>query len=777
MQCPYCSQTHPDGLRFCPITGKDLTAIPAAAAVARPPVEEKSHCPACGKPAPAGVRFCPHCGAAMPVFSGVAPASPPAPMRPKPSRNWAPWLARLAIVLAAVCLILGAGGGLYWFWINNGSSLAVFAPASPTLSATSTQAPDAPATIPASTPTPVEVTEAPPPPEAIFTAAAETVMAQLTQSNAALAATQSALEAAATAAALTASARVTSTPFPTNTPLPATPGLIAFNSNRDGNNDIYVMNADGSNVTRLTTTNSDDRIPSWSPDGRQIAYQSNTGGDYELLILDLDRPPSRAVTNNSCNDFNPVFSPDGERLAFYSDCDGNREIYTIRVDGSDRQQLTFSGETYNWFPYWSPDGRRIAYSSNQGGKYRIWIMNVNGSNPAPLQNGCVPSWSPDGEWIAFGQYCTDLGALYAMRPDGSDLRVLDTQYNNANPSWSPDGSQIAFQSDRSGNEEIWVMNVDGSNPVQLTFNAGRDSAAVWQPVPAHISALPEGPALPSNQVSVVDGMTLVFIPADNFQMGLSNEQQNRLLALCPGCDPNVLRDQLPQHPVSLDAYFIDQTEITNDQFTQFVQANGYVTTAEQKGSSYVISPGWVDFQYLPGADWRQPIGSNTGSNSLGKAAMTQVSWDDAAAYCSWAGRRLPTEAEWEYAARGSDGRLFPWGNEAPDNRILVYNYNSLGPVTAGSYPAGVSPFGLLDMAGNVWEWVSDYYSETYYQSSPQNNPQGPADGEGHPLRGGSWASEQQSELFNVTTTMRLWNKASIRSNVTGFRCAMNARPY
>jgi Tol biopolymer transport system component len=269
-------------------------------------------------------------------------------------------------------------------------------------------------------------------------------------------------------------------PTPTNI---AEVGLIAFNSNRAGNNDIYVMNADGSQVTRITNSPYDERVPSWSPDGRQIAYQSNEAGNYELTVYDLQSRRVRRLTNNNCDDYNPVWSPDGAWLAFYSDCDGNREIYIIRSDGSGRRQLTHTNSVYNWFPNWSPDGRQITFTSNRSGKYEIYIMNVDGSGARALGRGCISAFSPDGEYLAFTQYCTDTGQIYLSRTDGSDLQIFLEEENSTNPSWSPDGQRLLFQSERTGNEEIYVINIDGSELTQLTFDPGRDSAPVWQPVP------------------------------------------------------------------------------------------------------------------------------------------------------------------------------------------------------------------------------------------------------------------------------------------------------
>ena len=270
-----------------------------------------------------------------------------------------------------------------------------------------------------------------------------------------------------------------------------------------------------------------------------------------------------------------------------------------------------------------------------------------------------------------------------------------------------------------------------------------------------------------------DDADMIFISAGEFLMGSSENDENRISKICPNCDPLGQLDQFPQRKIYLDSYWIDQTEITNEQFARFVTDTGHKTNAEVVGGSYVYPPSGGGDEYVDAADWQHPFGPGSNITGRNMNPVVQVSWEDANAYCNWAGMRLPTEAEWERAARGDNGGLFPWGDNLPNTNLLNFDHQYLGPMDVGGFPQGQSPFGLMDMAGNVWEWVSDFYQEYYYEIMSDQNPQGPTSGEGHTMRGGSWATVSKDYMDLVTTTFRLWNKPNIRSNVIGFRCAMD----
>jgi serine/threonine-protein kinase len=272
------------------------------------------------------------------------------------------------------------------------------------------------------------------------------------------------------------------------------------------------------------------------------------------------------------------------------------------------------------------------------------------------------------------------------------------------------------------------------------------------------------------RIAAHDGMPQVFVPAGEFRMGSTS------------ADPLAYGDEMPRHLVLLGAYWIDQTEVTNARFALFVAATGYQTMAERTGQGEVFSTATGGWQTVPGADWRHPFGPET-SVARPDDPVGQVSWSDAGAYCAWAGRRLPTEAEWEKAARGEDGRRYPWGNRPPAGHWLNFADHSLEVAwadqnaddgyaffsPAGAYPAGASPYGALDMAGNAWEWVADFADNNFYARSPYEDPRGPETGTEHVLRGGSWWARAR----DVRAAMRD-SAGDFPYDVYGFRCAQTA---
>jgi sulfatase modifying factor 1 len=264
---------------------------------------------------------------------------------------------------------------------------------------------------------------------------------------------------------------------------------------------------------------------------------------------------------------------------------------------------------------------------------------------------------------------------------------------------------------------------------------------------------------------------MVAVPAGEFLMGSPAGE---------GDD-----DEHPQHSVTLDAFWIDRTEVTNRQFEQFVQHTGYLSEAESAGQSLVCLAPDASCQEVSGANWRHPEGPDSDISDRMDHPAVQVSWNDAVAYCQWAGVVLPTEAEWEKAARGTDGRTYPWGNDFDSSRLNYCDSNCpydwkdadtddgyAGTAPVGSYPTGASPYGALDMAGNAEEWVADWSAEDYYGRSPTHNPQGPDSGEYRGLRGGSCGGD----VAWVRSASRNRTGPDVRSVGLGFRCVAVSSP-
>lgn len=306
---------------------------------------------------------------------------------------------------------------------------------------------------------------------------------------------------------------------------------------------------------------------------------------------------------------------------------------------------------------------------------------------------------------------------------------------------------------------------------------------------------------------------MVWIPGGEFSMG-SNVEDESLCSL-----KGVTKDAAPIHRVYVDGYWMDKTEVTNEQFEKFVKATGYLTVAEQKPTKeefptaneedlitgsvvFTPTPSSVNlnnflqwWSYVGGTDWRHPEGPNSSIKGREKYPVVQIAYEDAVAYTKWAGKRLPTEAEWEFAARGGKtGEIYAWGNVLkPKGKFQANIYQGHFPIKDGDTGEdgfkGIAPtgqyapntYGLYDMAGNVWEWVNDWYSYDYFKTLSEagvaKNPQGP-DASNDPSepgqlkkvhRGGSFlCTDQYCTRYMVGTR----GKGEVRSaaNHLGFRC-------
>lgn len=253
------------------------------------------------------------------------------------------------------------------------------------------------------------------------------------------------------------------------------PNRIVFLSGRDGNGEIYVMNADGSVQTRLTNHAASDAAPVWSPDRRMIAFRSDRGGTpghWQIYAMNADGTNVRQVTFGAgYYNADPAWSPDG-RISYVTNRNGNQDIYVCNADGTETN-LSNSPATDNWHA-WSPDGAHVVFTSARDGTAELYRVNEDGAGVVRLTNtpfeDLAPSFSPDGSRIVFQDYVP--GRIHVMNADGSALMVITSAGGEGAPAWSPDGTRIAFQSNSSGGDQIWVMNADGSGRVKLTALGG-----------------------------------------------------------------------------------------------------------------------------------------------------------------------------------------------------------------------------------------------------------------------------------------------------------------
>jgi len=291
------------------------------------------------------------------------------------------------------------------------------------------------------------------------------------------------------------------------------------------------------------------------------------------------------------------------------------------------------------------------------------------------------------------------------------------------------GLGVAFWISNQANSSIALPSVPGTLIVETVQIIPPAATQTFAPTKTAFATYTPIIDTSSPAIRETDGMLMVYVEAGVFQMGGGNGWPN----------------ENPEHSVTLDSYWIDQTEVTNGKYALCVQSGACSPPADPSSITRA---------------------SYYGSGQYEKYPVVHISWDQARVYCEWAGSRLPTEAEWEKAARGEESRIYPWGNTVAKT-FANYDQRDGDTSAVGSYESGKSPYGAYDMAGNVWEWVEDWYGESYYRESPVSNPNGPTSGVMRVLRGGAWFTKD----FYVRSTFRYAYDPSLSDVLNGFRCA------
>ena len=381
-------------------------------------------------------------------------------------------------------------------------------------------------------------------------------------------------------------------------------GRIAFTSD----NTIYTINPDGSGLLQLTPFDNGfrDRFPVWSPDGTKIAFGRTTFVvKSQIYVMNADGTNPTRITVNSANDSQPSWSPDGTKIAFVSDRDGNGEIYVMNADGSNQTRLTNNAD-FDFDPAWSPDGSKIAFTNTHDG-LEIYVMGANGSNPTRLTNNTSadsqPSWSPDGTKIAFTTQRAGLPLVFVMNADGSNQVNItqSTTLDSADPEWSPDGTTIAFTSyNRVGQtnaDEIFLMNADGSNIRRITTTTFDEHDLSWQPSGSVPTPTPTPTPSPSPSFTIsgtvtngvgqgIADVTMVLLSdVAGTQITFTDQSGNYVLTYSGGHSLNVTPSKSGYAFNPLSIGFTSSGGLSGNQTASFV---GTTTTTPPAGQKPIL---------------------------------------------------------------------------------------------------------------------------------------------------------------------------------------------
>jgi Tol biopolymer transport system component len=283
--------------------------------------------------------------------------------------------------------------------------------------------------------------------------------------------------------------------------------------------DLYVMNADGSSQTRLTSAPFDHSDPAWSHNGRKIAFTGGGNKNEQIYVANADGSSAKQLTRDRFDNWGPSWSPDDSKIVFTSNRDGNYDLYIMNADGSGLIRLT-RDPAFDGKPSWSPDGNKIVFISERAGNDDVYVMNVDGSATTRLthESGYAwdPSFSPDGRKIVFFAGDGQHSQVYVMNADGSSQTQLTGASDAGNwaPSWSPDGTKIAFASNRTGNSEIFIMNANGSHQVNISNNPGADNGDVgisWSAASNKIVYTSQGHTVVDLSLSQALGITSILL--------------------------------------------------------------------------------------------------------------------------------------------------------------------------------------------------------------------------------------------------------------------------